>query len=87
MSDKLSDALFVIAFGNLQPFHPLPELKHRVVIVDGKFPRKDLVAHKSLSHVERSRDIPQSYHKLRYGIESLTSRTTSAALQPRLRLE
>src|SRR5262249_39621667 len=42
---KLSDAFFVIALGDLQTFHRLPELKNLVVIVDRKFPSNDLATH------------------------------------------
>jgi hypothetical protein len=43
--EELSDAFSVITLGNLQAFHRLPELKDVVVIVDGKFPSNDLIAH------------------------------------------
>src|SRR6266513_1634771 len=57
---KLSDAFFVVAFGNLQTFDLLPELKRRLVIVDGKFPSNDLATHKCLvmsSEVETSPEV------------------------------
>src|SRR5262245_29668412 len=66
--DKLSDAFFVVPFGNFEAFDSLPEMKHGVVIVDRKFSGNDVATHKSLGHVERSRDIPPSYHRLRHGI-------------------
>src|SRR5262249_9678695 len=43
--DKLSDALFVVALGNLQTFDSSPELKRRAVIVDGKLPSNDVTTH------------------------------------------
>src|SRR5215208_3646146 len=57
---KLSDAFSVVPFGNLQAFDSLPELKRRVVIVDRKFPSKDLATHNHLfmpSGVEASREV------------------------------
>jgi hypothetical protein len=43
--DKLNDAFFVVALGDLQTFDSLPELKRCVVIVDGKFPSNDITTH------------------------------------------
>src|SRR5215510_2640619 len=87
--DKLSDAFFVVPLGNFEAFDSLPEPKHRIVVLDGKFPSNDVATHKSLGHVERSRGIPRSYHRLRHGIEKpgVAPKAFVAALQPRLRSE
>src|SRR5262245_47419576 len=53
--DKLSNAFFVVAFGNLQAFDSLPELKRCIVIFDRKFPSHDVTTHIDSSCRAKSR--------------------------------
>jgi hypothetical protein len=48
----LSHAFFVVALGNLQTLHPLPELKRRVVIVDRKISSNDFATHLCVTSLE-----------------------------------
>jgi hypothetical protein len=43
--EKVGNAFPVITLGNLKTLHPLPQLKRRVVIANGKFSRLDVSAH------------------------------------------
>ena len=63
---KLSDAFFIVTLGNLQTFDSLPELKRRLVIVDGEFPSNEwlLFSSKSICHVARSETF--GYFPVRY---------------------
>jgi hypothetical protein len=49
--EKVRNAFPVITFGNLETLNPLPQLKRRVVIANGKFSRFDVVAHLRSGHV------------------------------------
>jgi hypothetical protein len=43
--EKVENAFSVIALGNLETLSPLPQLKRRVVIANGKFSRFDIITH------------------------------------------
>src|SRR5882724_8744076 len=43
--EKVGNAFSVITLGNLETLSPLPQLKRRVVIANGKFSRFDVIAH------------------------------------------
>jgi hypothetical protein len=43
--EKVGNSFSVITLGNLETLSPLPQLKRRVVIANGKFSRFDVVAH------------------------------------------
>jgi len=43
--EKVGNAFSVITLGNLETLSPLPQLKRRVVIANGKFSRFDVITH------------------------------------------